>query len=109
MAPDTIRSTFPFPHATLTPILGRPDPLSLGIIQGELYANAISVPTELGGGMYGHLALVMPVPEYIAMDGAILYTIPGHPGVQADAPAGATAVQITRRHCRADHAAQSSA
>lgn len=104
MAPDTTRSTFPFPHATLTPILGRPDPLSLGIIQGELYANAISVPTELGGGVYGHLALVMPVPEYIAMDGAILYTTPVHPGVQDDAPAGATAVQITQLNRQHDKA-----
>ena len=41
----------------MTPIMGRPDPLSLGILQGELYANAMSVPTELGGGLYGHLAL----------------------------------------------------
>jgi hypothetical protein len=79
--PDTLVTTssnkhktkFPFPHATVTPILGRPDPLSLGILQGKLYANAISVPTELGGGIYGHLALVMPAAEYVTMGGAVAY------------------------------------
>ena len=60
MSVDKNKSTFPFPHATVTTILGRPDPLSLGILQGELYANAMSIPTELGGGLYGHLALIVP-------------------------------------------------
>jgi hypothetical protein len=104
MSIDKIKATFPFPHATLTPIIGRPDPLSLGIIQGELYANAISVPTELGGGLYGHLALVMPNIEYVDMVGAIAYVAPLHPGVQADAAAGATAVQITQMNRQHDKA-----
>ena len=99
--------TFPFPHPTVTPITGRPDPLSLSILQGELYANAISVPTELGGGLYGHLALIMPHAEYITMDGAIDYVAPPHPGVQADAPPGATAVQPpTRQGVGKTHAAR---
>ena len=96
--------TFPFPHATVTPIIGRPDPLSLGILQGELYANAISVPTELGGGLYGHLALVMNDAEYAALDGTVAYAIPNHPGVQADAAANATAVQITQLNRQHDKA-----
>jgi hypothetical protein len=95
---------FPFPHPTVTPITGRPDPLSLSILQGELYANAISVPTELGGGLYGHLALIMPHAEYITMDGAIDYVAPPHPGVQADAPANSTAVQITQYNRQHDKA-----
>ena len=61
--------------------MGCPDPLSLGILQGELYANAMSVPTELGGGLYGHLALIMPYADYAALEGAIEFTIPAHPGV----------------------------
>ena len=65
--------TFPFPHATVTPISGRPDPLSLSILQGNFYANAISVPTELGGGLYGHLALVMNDAEYAALEGTVAY------------------------------------
>ena len=98
------KTTFPFPHATVTPILGRPDPLSLGILQGEMYANAISIPTELGGGLYGHLALVMPTAEYAALDGAIEYVTPAHPGIQADAPLNATAVQITQLNRQHDKA-----
>lgn len=80
----------------VTPILGRPDPLSLRILQGELFTNAISVPTELGGGHYGHLALIMPDADYAVLAGTIAYAIPAHPGVQADAPPAATAVQITQ-------------
>ena len=76
--------------------MGRPDPLSLGILQGELYANVMSIPTELGGGLYGHLALIMPNADYAALDGAVAYAKPAHPGVQEDAPAGATAVMITQ-------------
>jgi len=104
MSADKHKTTFPFPHATVTPIIGRPDPLSLGILQGELYANAISVPTELGGGSYGHLALVMPAAEYVTMDGAIAYIAPAHPGVQADVPINATAVQITQLNRQHDKA-----
>lgn len=104
MSTDKSAKTFPFPHATITPILGRPDPLSLGILQGELYANAISVPTELGGGLYGHLAVIMPAAEYTGMEGAIDYVTPPHPGVQADAPVGATAVQITQLNRQHDKA-----
>ena len=72
---------FPFPHATVTIIKGRPDPLSLGILQGELCANAISVPTELGGGQCGHLALIMPNAEHMTMASAIACITPAHPGV----------------------------
>ena len=89
----------------IMPIIGRPDPLSLGILQGELYyANAMSVPTELGGGLYGHLALIVPYADYAALEGAIEYTIPAHPGVQADAPANATAVMITQLNRQHDKA-----
>ena len=95
MSADKNKSTFPFPHATgVTTITGRPDPLSLGILQGELYANAMSIPTELGGGLYGHLALIMPTAEYASLDGAVAYVTPAHPGVQADAPANATAIMM---------------
>jgi hypothetical protein len=98
--------TFPFPHATLTRITGRPDPLSLGSSKEScLYAKAMSVPTELGGGLYdGHLALIMPAADYITMDGAIDYVAPMHPGVQADATANATVVQITLQNRQHDEA-----
>ena len=60
----------------------------------------MSVPTELGGGLYGHLALVMPTAEYLTMHNAINYIAPAHPGVQqADA-----AVQITQLNRQQDKA-----
>ena len=103
MSTDKIK-VFPFPHATLTSITGRPDPLSLGILQGELYANAISIPTELGGGLYGHLAMIMPHAKYATMAGAVDYVTPPHPGVQAAAPVNATAVMITQLNRQHDKA-----
>ena len=104
MSLDKHKTTFPFPHATVTTIKGRPDPLTLGILQGELYANAMSVPTELGGGLYGHLALIMPYADYTTLEGAIEYAIPAHPGVQADAAPTATAVMITQLNRQHDKA-----
>ena len=97
MSTDKHKSTFPFPPAMVTPVMGRPDPLSLGILQGKLYINAaMSIPTELGSGLYGHLALIMSNADYAAYDGAVAYAKPAHPGVEEDAPAGATAVMITQ-------------
>jgi hypothetical protein len=95
---------FRLPHATVTHITGRPDPLSLGILQGELYTNAISIPTELGGGLYGHLVLIMPAAKYATIEGAINYVAPPHPGVQANTPATATAVMITQLNRQDDKA-----
>jgi hypothetical protein len=103
MSVDKNKTTFPFPHATVTPIIGRRDPLSLGILQGKLYDNAMSVPAELGGGLYGYLlALVMSTADYRTMNGAINYIAPAHPGVQADA--NANAVQITQLNRQRDKA-----
>ena len=59
---------------------------------------------ELGGGFYGHLALIMPAANYITMDGAIDYVAPMHPGVQADAAANATVVRITQQNRQHDKA-----
>jgi hypothetical protein len=64
----------------------------------------MSIPTELGGGLYGHLALIMPTAEYASLDGAVAYVTPAHPGVQADAPATATAVMITQLNRQHDKA-----
>jgi len=44
-----------FQHKTLTCILGQPHLSFLWVLIVELKANASSVPSTLGGGMYGHL------------------------------------------------------
>ena len=46
-----------FQHKALTHIHGQPTYASLKTLLDELEANASSVPTTLGGGVYGHLGL----------------------------------------------------
>ena len=90
----TDSNTRSFPHPTLTTIIGKPTYASLRQLQKELYANAKTVPSTLGGGQHGHLAIVMPPADYLAL-AAVPYDVPIHPGPQPAHPAGATAAQIT--------------
>jgi hypothetical protein len=62
----------------------------------EVYDNAFAVKSQAGGGQFGHLGAIMPATQYIALDGTIAYVTPPDPGIQAPAPAAATAVQITQ-------------
>jgi hypothetical protein len=86
--------TLPFPHPVLTPISGEPTNTSLQLLQQELFANARAIFSTRGGGANGHLALVMPAPDYLTR-AAHVFTMPIHPG---DAPVhlpAATSAQIT--------------
>jgi hypothetical protein len=87
---------FPFPHRELTLIDGHPSPQSLKKLFSEVYDNAFAVKSQAGGGQFGHLGAVMPATQYIALDGTIAYATPPDPGIQAPAPAAATAMQITQ-------------
>ena len=48
-----------FPFKTLTPIIGEPTYESINHLTQELYSNASSIPSTLGGGRHGNLGLVM--------------------------------------------------
>jgi hypothetical protein len=87
---------FPFPHRKLTLIDGRPNPQSLKKLFSKVYNKAFAVKSQAGGGQFGHLGVVMPATQYIALDGTIAYVTPPDPGIQDPAPAAATAVQITQ-------------
>ena len=54
-----------FDHKKLTKIHGEPTFHNLKDLKDELRANAASVPSNLGGGLYGHLGLVLDATEYI--------------------------------------------
>ena len=69
-----------FPHPTLTPITGDPTRTSLQLLKKQLFANARAVPTNLGGGRYGHLALLMTPAEYTALPNTAPFPAPPHPG-----------------------------
>jgi hypothetical protein len=81
---------FTFPHATLTPIIGKPTNTTLQLLQRQLYANARSVPSSRGDGVHGHLALLLSDEDYLARAG-IAFIVPVHPG-PPPLPVGAAAV-----------------
>ena len=88
------KPTFTFPHTELTKIEGLPTPITLTKLRSEIYDNAMSVPSTAGGGIYGHLGIVMPAAEYNALPNAVAYVSPNHPGIQAPAAANATATTV---------------
>eukprot|EP00957_Ditylum_brightwellii_P014101 1063665-Ditylum_brightwellii.AAC.1 len=53
-----------FEKPKLTHVHGEPTMSSLLILQNEIRANAQSVYTTLGGGMHGHLCLVITATDY---------------------------------------------
>jgi hypothetical protein len=63
----TSTSSLPFPHPTLTPIIGKLD------------AATKSVPSTAGGGLNGHLGIAMPAGAYTISAGQA-FDDPAHPG-----------------------------
>jgi hypothetical protein len=89
----TSTSAFPFPHAELTKIEGKPSAATIKQLKKELYANARSVHSDRGGGVNGYLGTVMPAASYFIRAGTP-FIDPIHPGTQAPHLAGATGNQI---------------
>jgi hypothetical protein len=77
----------------MTKIHGLPTYESLTTLSTELKANASSVPSTLGGGLYGHLGLILSPARYATLAGSVPWVAPGNPGPFAP-PAGATGPQI---------------
>ena len=88
-----------FEYPVLTRITGQPNYALLKTIKDELKANAGSVTSDLGGGHYGHLGLVLSPAEYLNVS-AMPYVRPVHPG-QLTIPAGISQHEATR--LRNDH------
>ncbi len=68
-----------FPYKTLTPIIGEPTYPAIRKMIQELYANAASSPTSLGGGKHGHVGLVMK-PELYKTIANTTFNFPTDPG-----------------------------
>ena len=56
-----------FQHKVLTRIHGKPMYKSLPMLTTELKANAVSVPSTLGGGQHGHLGLLLSAVRHAAL------------------------------------------
>ena len=69
-----------FEKQELTKILHEPDLQSLIILRNEIKANAMTVHTTLGGGLYGHLGLVLTDTQYELIPNTVPYVRQQHPG-----------------------------
>jgi hypothetical protein len=98
----TQSASYPLPHAQLTPILGKPTAAAIRQLKKEIYANARSLHSDRGGGLNGHLGIVMPNAAYFLRAGTA-FTAPNHPGPQPEHAATATAAQITAANRNHDH------
>ena len=72
-----------FPHPVLTPIVGEPGWPALRLMQKELNANAVAIPSNLGCGRYGLLSLTMTPTAYNALTTTPVVE-PTNPGVQPE-------------------------
>jgi len=85
-----------FQHKVLTRVYGVPDFDSIKTLEDELKANASSVQTELGGGQFGHLGLVVSPTQY-ANASQVPYDRPAQPVLEI--PQGTAQHEVARlRH-----------
>lgn len=86
-----------FPHGELQPIPleDKPTFANLKVIHQQLNANAMAIPSSRGGGVHGHLALVIPTAQFDAIPATIPWQEPVHPGAAPAHAAAATSAQIT--------------
>ena len=70
-----------FQYKELDRIRGQPTLDSLTTLLRQVRINAQSVPTILGGGQYGYLALVLSDATYSALTNTAPFIRPVHPGV----------------------------
>ena len=98
-----------FPHPKLTKLSEGTNALTyeaLTLLQEELFANTMAIPSVRGGGIYGHLILLHTPEEYILLEGAETFELPEDPGAQPVFPNNANAAvvaQTTAVH-KAEHA-----
>jgi hypothetical protein len=85
-----------FQLSSLTKISGDPTYQSLAKLEKECKANALSVPTTLGGGNQGHLGLVSSISAYERVSPGVPFNRPALP-VPPDL-LQATVAQITKAH-----------
>eukprot|EP00957_Ditylum_brightwellii_P184045 14019224-Ditylum_brightwellii.AAC.1 len=63
--PDKIKAKFPYPM--LQQVEGEPDYAAINAIMQQLYKNAATIPSSLGGGAHGHIDLVMELMLYSSL------------------------------------------
>ena len=82
-----------FPLQSVPPLVGKPTFDAINSLHRILKANAASFPTALGGGVLGHLTLVIPEAEYATLSDTT-FPVPINPGAIVEPTAGGTAAQL---------------
>jgi hypothetical protein len=93
-ATTSVTANFPFP--VLSPFASettQPNHATLQVLQRELNANAMSVHSNDGGGLHGHLTLTVTAAKYLTVAG-VAFPAPVAPPANAVIPVGATAAII---------------
>ena len=88
----SVKDTY-FQHKLLTKIHGKPTYPTLHKLHTELKANASSVPSTLGGGLHGHLGLILTPTAYATLQPTTPWVTPPNPGPFVP-PAAGTAAQL---------------
>jgi hypothetical protein len=83
-----------FPHNSLPKVTDEPTFEDLKIIRRYLNTNAMIVSPYEGGGLHGHLGLIMTNDEYFAL-ATDVFTAPENSGATPLYPANATAAHIS--------------
>jgi hypothetical protein len=91
---ETVHQQFPHQELTALSTTENPNNAALTLLQKEINANAMSIPSVRGGGAHGHLALTMTPAAYLAISG-IAFAVPIHPGPAPIHPNNATGPVIT--------------
>ena len=87
-------TSFPFPHAELTKITGKPTAATIKQLKREVFANLREIHSDLGGGAHGYLGLGLPAGQYFIRAGTA-FVAPAHPGALPTYAAGTTGPAIT--------------
>ena len=80
MASNITTITVAFTHTTLDAIEGEPNYKSLKKLREQLGENAARITTTYGGGIYGHLGLIIKPNVYLTLAG-VPFEIPNDPGL----------------------------
>ena len=87
-----------FEYKELTKIIGEPTLDSILLLHRQVKRNAQSIPTTLGGGQLGYLALVIASENYDSIPNAEPYVRPEDPGsFTLQIPSRSTTSTITPR------------
>src|SRR5210317_1987351 len=74
----TTADPFPFPHPELMPIHSKPTGPTVTKLLTQVFANAIAVPSTIGGGNHGHLGAIVPAAEYLTISNQLIaFNAPG--------------------------------